>query len=101
MRDNENFMSDVPQFPVENKKLCTISTSLCLLRQKLIKYDESKLKAFCEKVKTCKTKDKNKSENSVTATYMSCKKVKYCSSQEFASDLLVNLKALRGSTQRE
>ena len=31
---------------------------------------------------------------------MSCKKVKCCSSQEFASDLLVNLKALREHTER-
>ena len=31
---------------------------------------------------------------------MSCNKVKCCSSQEFASDLLVNLKALREHTER-
>ena len=31
---------------------------------------------------------------------MSCKKVKCCSSQEFVSDLLVNLKALREQTER-
>ena len=43
------------------------------------KYDESKLKAVCEKVKTCKktvrylywNKGKKESKNSVTATYMS------------------------------
>ena len=46
------------------------------------------------------SKDKKESENSVTATYMSCEKVKCCSSQEFASDLLVNLKALREHGQR-
>ena len=72
------------------------------------KYDESKLKAVCEKVKTCKktvhyiywNKGKKESKNSVTATYMSWKKVKCCSSQEFASDLLVILKALRENTER-
>ena len=46
------------------------------------------------------SKDKKESENSVTATYMSCEKVKCCSSQEFASDLLVNLTALREHGQR-
>ena len=89
--------------------LRNVDKSLFVDTEKLVKYDESKLKAFCEKVKTCKkktvcclywSKDKQESENSVTATYMSCKRVKYCSSQEFASDLLVNLKALREHTER-
>ena len=84
-------------------------TSLLFIEtEKLIKYDESKLKAFCEKVKTYKktvrylywSKDKKESKNSVTATYMSCKKIKCCSSQECAIDLLVNLKALREHTER-
>ena len=85
-----------------------VDKSLIVETEELIKYDESKLKAFCEKFKTCKktfhylysSKDKKESKNSVTATYMSCKKVKCCSSQEFASDLLVNLKALREHTER-
>ena len=46
------------------------------------------------------SKDKKESENSVKATYMSCKEVKCYSSQEFASDLLVNLKALGEHTER-
>ena len=99
-------MSDMPQSPVENRSL--VDKSFFDETEKLIKYVESKLKAFCEKVKTCKktdrylywSKDKKESENSVTATYMSCEKVKCCSSQEFASDLLVNLKALWEHGQR-
>ena len=85
-----------------------VDKSLFVEAEKLIKYDESKLKAFCEKVKTCKktvrylywSKGKKESENSVTETHMSCNKVKCCSSQESASDLLVNLKALREHTER-
>ena len=45
-------------------------------------------------------KDKKESKNSVTATYMSCKKIRCCSSQECATDLLVNLKALREHTEK-
>ena len=87
--------------------LRNVNKSLFVETEKLIKY-ESKLKAFCEKFKTCKktvcylywSKDEKESKNSVTATYMSCRKVDCCSSQDFASDLLVNLKALREHTKR-
>ena len=36
--------------------LRNIDKSLFVDTEKLVKYDESKLKAFCEKVKTCKKK---------------------------------------------
>ena len=89
--------------------LHNVNKSLFVETEKVIKYDESKLEAFCGKVKTCKkavcylywSNDKKESENSVTATYMNYKKVKCCSSQEFGNDLLVNLKALREHTDRE
>ena len=98
--------ASIPQ--LKREALRNVDKSLFLETKKLIKYGESKLKAFCEKVKTCKKsarylywcKDKKESENSVTATYMSCKKIKCCSSQEFASDLLVSLKALRERRER-
>ena len=93
--------ASIPQ--LKREALRNVDKPLFLEPKKLIKYGESKLKAFCEKVKTCKKsarylywcKDKKESENSVTATFMSCKKIKYCSSQEFASDLLVSLRERR------
>ena len=87
--------------------LRNVDKPLLVKTEKFIKYDEYKVKAFCEKVKTCKksfhylywSKDKKESENSVTATYTSCKQVKCYCIQKFASDLLVNLKALREHTK--
>ena len=82
------------------QSLRNVGKPLFVETEKPIKYDESKVKAFCEKLITCKetvrqlywSKGKKESKNSVTETYMSCKKVKCCSSQEFESNFWLTLR---------
>ena len=76
--------------------------------EELIKYDESQLKVFEEKLKMIKVqtwylywcKDIKKSEKCVTATYMSFKKAKCCSSEVFAFHLIADIKSLAEHTKR-
>ena len=82
------------------ESLRNVDKPLFVETEKPIKYDESKVKAFCEKLITCKktvrylycSKGKKESKNSVTETNMSCKKVKCCSSQEFEGDFWLTLR---------